>query len=250
MATFHSYQIPQVENLEFCVDGNIKYINGTTWKGAKADVEMVNGPIYTQIGSDAGYWTFNGTNQFGYITKLNYGDPSTSPDNGDFPNFTCHLWVRTTFSDPSTSVSVNWSWIDFDRSETFNIYPLGNGTVGFSGRDGINDYFDTSGTIAVNDGNWHCVSVTWDASAAQLKFYVDGELDILRQYSSGGALGTAGQRRWGFVGDGSEATGENGSRNNIYYDGDIGRIVLLKATLTDEEVKREWLYNKTRFGIT
>ena len=56
-------------------------------------------------------------------------------------------------------------------------------------------------------------------------------------------------RRWGFIGDGSEAANENGARNYIYHDGKIGRVVLFKAAYTDAEVAQEWETHRGRFGV-
>ena len=254
MSVLHGSSIGAVEDaLELVLDGNSNYINGQEWIAAGGrpgtKVVMRNNPTYTQLGN-IGYWSFNGSNQYGYITNLNYGPNS---DDGEFPKLTCHVWFRTDFN-ASTSLFGNWAFIDFDRSEVFNFYPIGNGRLGFSGYTGniSPTYLDRSSTISnTNNNQWRLGTVVWDnsLSVGTLKFYIDGELDSSFNHSGANPLGRPRSRRWGFIGDGSEASSENGSRNNFYLDADIARIVLLKSAQTANDVKEEYLKHKVRFGL-
>ena len=80
-----------------------------------------------------------------------------------------------------------------------------------------------------------------------MKFYLDGEPDGTRTNSF--SYFGHGTRRWGFVGDGSEAGSENAGRNSIYYEGDISQLFLLSASWTDAQVKQHWLKTKFRYGL-
>ena len=68
MSVHYGDQLPQSDKLELCLDGASKNIDGQTWKGYPFDCVMVNSPSYTQLGS-VGYWTLNGSNQYGYIKE-------------------------------------------------------------------------------------------------------------------------------------------------------------------------------------
>ena len=62
---------------------------------------------------------------------------------------------------------------------------------------------------------------TFSVSNQEIIFYVDGVVD--KTYTADGtmtALGTAptSRNRYGFLGDGSEASSQNGGRNGIYFD--------------------------------
>ena len=255
MSVLHGSSIGAVEDaLELVLDGNSNYINGQEWNaaGGRSGVKVVmrNNPTYNQLGT-IGYWRFNGSNQFGYITNLNYGPNS---DDGEFPKLTCHVWFRTSANSGSGSISANWSFIDFDRSEVFNFYPMQNGRLGFSGYTGNTSptYLDrTSTNQNIANNQWRLGTVVWDnaLSTGTLKFYIDGELDSSFNHSGANPLGRPRSRRWGFIGEGSEASSENGGRNNTYYEGDIARIVLLKSAQTASDVKEEYLKHKVRFGL-
>ena len=128
------------------------------------------------------------------------------------------------------------------------MFATASGQIGFAGKDGYNDYFDRFTSVTMNDGNWHLCTCVYSSYSKSLKSYLDGSLVQTWTFANAGYLGNR-SRRWGFIGDGSEAGNENGGRNGIYYDGKIGRIVLLKAAHTDAQVADEWRKHKGRFGL-
>ena len=142
-------------------------------------------------------------------------------------------WVKTSVS--GDGVWDNWSIVDFDRSEYFNIYIKGDdGKVGFSTTDSSGSTNDFYGTIAVNDGNWHHIAAVYDGTDKII--YVDGVLDATKDNPHGGkSLGT-GTVRYGFIGDGSEATAYNGARNNIFFNGSIDEIRVWSTVRTGTEI--------------
>ena len=249
MSVHYGNEMPHSDKLELCLDGASVNISGSTWKGYPFDCVMVNNPSYTQLGT-VGYWTLNGSNQYGYLKEVNYGNNGppvgTGSDHGVFYDLTCNVWCWTTYS--SGGWTDNWAWIDFDRSEVFNFFPHGDGRIAFAGKDGVNDYFDRFSTGRVNDGNWHLASCVYSSSGKYLKLYIDGALDSTFNFNNAEYLGDR-SRRWGFIGEGSEAANENGGRNSRYHDGRIGRVTLFKAAYTDDEIKQEWETHRTRFGV-
>lgn len=160
--------------------------------------------------------TFDGVNDY---VSLNMSFNS----NGALPTMTAEAWVKTTVS--GGAYNSNWSILDFDRSDYFSFFVNGtDGTVGFSTTDNSGSIDDFYGPIAnrVNDGAWHHAAVVYDGT--DKKIYVDGTLVATKANAHGGLpLGT-GTTRYGFIGDGSEATTENGTRNNLYFEGEIDEV--------------------------
>ncbi len=167
---------------------------------------------------------FDNTNQVAGVTgggvefnnseylALNY----SYQGNNTLPEISVSAWINTT--ETGGSQSANWAILDFDRSDFFNVYIHQNGTVGFStaaNGSGIDDFYSTG--VTVNDGNWHHIAAVYDGTDKIL--YVNG-VEVARDTNSHGGrdLGTN-NTRFGFIGDGSEATSFNAGRNNVYYDG-------------------------------
>lgn len=156
--------------------------------------------------------TFDGTNDY-VALNMSY--------NGRINSMTVEAWVKTTVS--GVAAFDNWSIVDFDRSEYFNLFTRGdNGTVGFGTADSLGNIHDLYSSIAVNDGNWHHIAAVYDGTDKII--YIDG-VEVARAVNvyNGFPLGTA-ITRYGFLGDGSEASSFNGARNNNYYQGSIDEV--------------------------
>ncbi|MFW9818505.1 MAG: LamG-like jellyroll fold domain-containing protein [Candidatus Thorarchaeota archaeon] len=178
--------------------------------------------------------SFDGSHDFVYIEdSLHYTEPN------QISSVTVSCWFKTSFS--ISGNWDNWAFFDFDRSEYFNFFITGNGRIGFAssatGYTGQNDFF---GSISgLNDGEWHFACIVYDGIDKYI--YVDNNVpDIWTNAMGGVALGT-GTDRWGFFGDGSEASAENGNRNNIYYDGKIDEIRYFEYAVAPDEI--QWLAN-------
>lgn len=123
----------------------------------------------------------------------------------------------------------NWSFLDCDRSEHFNVFVTGNGKVGFAtaGAGNIQDMY--SQTSGLNDNKWHEVEVVYDKGTK--KIFIDGVLDSTANDNGRTKIGQNKQRRFCFIGDGSEANQfDNGSRNRIYYKGDLALVQYHEGT--------------------
>ena len=189
-----------------------------------------------------GFFTFNGSNHYAYIESLNI--------NNTISEMSVFAWVKTTYNSGTPGVwgEGNWSIIDFDRSEKFQltisnageVAMAGNtsdrGNIGISSGGGFSGQccFDIVGNTRINDGEWHYVGYTFSVSNQEIIFYVDGVVD--KTYTADGtmtALGTAptSHNRYGFLGDGSEASSQNGGRNGIYFDGAISAIHYYRTKL-------------------
>ncbi|NQZ78664.1 MAG: LamG domain-containing protein, partial [Ekhidna sp.] len=165
----------------------------------------------------------NGSNQYIALDQFYHG-PNSIDD------LTVEAWVNTSFVGGDWD---NWAIIDFDRSEYFNLFVNGRtGKLGFSTRGGnVHDFYSVQ---AINDGQWHHVAAVFDGTNKYI--YIDGVLD--RQVGNphnGAYLGTD-LKRYGFIGDGSEATTFNGSRNNRYFQGKIGDVRLWHSVRSADEI--------------
>ena len=154
---------------------------------------------------------------------------------------TVSLWFKTSAN--IGDWTQNWAFFDFDRSEYFNFFIRpDDGTLGFcsaaSGYSGQNDFY--SSTTGLNDGAWHFACIVYDGSDKII--YVDEGVEDARWVNAmgGRAFGT-GTDRWGFFGDGSEATGVNGGRNNRYYEGNMDEIRYFEYAVAPDEI--QWLAN-------
>ena len=172
--------------------------------------------------------TFDGSSDYVAIQNKNY---STA---GAITFLTVEAWIKTSFTGGSTYD--NWSIVDFDRSEYYNMWIDGStGFVSFSTTDNTPNTDDFAGTTAVNDGAWHHIAVVYDGTDKRI--YVDGVLDATKSSAHGGnPLGSGAFTRYGFIGDGSEADTYNGTRNNEYFDGDIDEVRIWTTTRTATEI--------------
>ncbi|MCK5787931.1 MAG: LamG domain-containing protein, partial [Chlamydiia bacterium] len=170
--------------------------------------------------------TFDGTNDYVAINDMHFQTQSLEL-------ITIEAWVKTTIS--GEGQWDNWSIVDFDRSEYFNMYVRGdNGYVGFSTTDNDSHTDDFNGTTAVNDGIWHHIVAVYDGTDKRI--YVDGVLDATKVNPHGGLdLGT-GITRYGYLGDGSESSSYNSSRNDFYYDGSIDEVRVWNTVRTATEI--------------
>ena len=110
------------------------------------------------------------------------------------------------------------------------------GNIGINSGGGFSGQccFDFVGNTRINDGEWHYVGYTFSVLNQEIIFYVDGLVD--KTYTADGTmtpLGTAptSRNRYGFLGDGSEASSQNGGRNGIYFDGAIAAIHYYRSKL-------------------
>ncbi|MCJ8292500.1 MAG: DUF2341 domain-containing protein [Crocinitomicaceae bacterium] len=197
-------------------------VNGTAF-GSMTSADLINGKLGSAI-------EFDGSNDYFALATKSF------TNSGEISEISVSAWINTTFS--SNAMSSNWAIVDFDRSEYFNLFVHGNGQLGFSTRgSSINDSYAGS-TGDLNDGNWHYVVGVYDGTNKFL--YIDGVLSLTVTNPHGGASLGTGLNRFGFIGDGSEASTFNGNRNNKYYDGAYDEIRLLNSALTTGWIATEY----------
>lgn len=144
-------------------------------------------------------------------------------------------WIRTSKEEDQVIFS-------FDRNEYWRLEINGAaGKPGAIGWDVMTDVgqVDLAGRTRVDDGQWHHVAGVFDRG--RIAIYVDGQVDATTQ--AGSTFGT-GNRRFGFVGVGSEATGYDGEKApETYFDGELDDIRLYTRALSIEEIQEIALQN-------
>ena len=232
--------------------------SGSTWKDMSG-----NGYDAIQTGSRVSYssaesaWEFTGTTVTTsngiYISGLNY----VGGNSDAIPNLTVESWIKCTSG--STGRSGDQRIIlSYDRSAVFR-FGIGSDSVSSSAGKPIFS-FDATGTVVdigatsysgdLRDDAWHQVCVTFDSS--NVKFYIDGTL----VHTSTGSYGSIGSQtetespRYGWIGNGSEASsaGQSNSANpgNLFY-GFISKINYYYKTLTASEIEQNYNAIKGRY---
>ena len=184
-------------------------------------------------------FTFDGDSDRFAISNLNYVSGTSISELYAF------VVYKTSFS--STGYSSNWSFLDFDRSEAYNFYIHGDGRLAMSYESGGEN--DLVATTASNNGLPHIGTFIFDNTVVnESKMRLDGDEDYSASIAASINI-TA--NRYGFIGDGSEASVVNGDKNNIYYDGDIAEVILYdKGALTVSDVNKVESYLALKYGVT
>jgi len=225
-----------------------------------SNITDLSGNGYTLIGDAAGtstttspgYITFDGTNDR-YYTTLNYQGTNSISEMSVF------AWIRTTFSAgvAGTWDNLAWSIWDFDRSEYFSFSLNGPGELSWSGQAGnlggigIAPYFDIVGSGGTyNDGDWHCIGITYSVANQEIVMYADGQVDTT--FTANGSMSGLGSttRRYAAFGDGSEIDNTTTrAYNDLYYEGDISQLWYWdNRTLTSAEVLKNYNDTKSRYN--
>lgn len=192
-------------------------------------------PIWQKSVINNYQYKFNGITNYMQIQNFYYNYK-------DIESFTVNQWVKIPLD------GGDWSIIDFDRSEYFTCQAgipkssySGNGDyVGFHSTNQNGTINDMWSNQQIRDNKWHFISWKYDKLNKTKYIYIDKVLDSTQTVDS---IGT-GVIRYGFIGDGSEQTTFNGSRNNIYFKGEITDVRVYQTQLTDQEIKD--IYNKTK----
>jgi len=172
-----------------------------------------------------GCYIFNGDD---YIALPNFFNKQ-----GEITELTAAAWVKTSASG-GTWLS-NWAFLDFDRSDYFQFYSSGDtGKIVFATKDTSGAVNSLNSNTKVNDGKWHFIAVVFDGTDKYI--YLDGAEDGKAINPHGGLSIGTGVKRYGFIGDGSEASTFNGARNRFYYEGSMDEVILYNIALSQSEI--------------
>ena len=230
-------------------DGSSNNYHGIAYTHA-SPTPQAGGPVLVAGAADSstpgGGVNLNGTSHYVAIKDLTFSGQGGENGPYDVDEISISGWFNTDENcGGGGSVACcgfdswcNWSFLDFDRSEFFSVWLDGAGSVVFStaaaigGQDNMVSGPGPSG--GYNDGEWHHVAAVYDG--VNKLIYVDGVLVGTHLNAHGArALGT-GTPRFGFIGDGSEAATENGTRNYFYFEGQFDDIALFDNALPQTDV--------------
>jgi hypothetical protein len=155
---------------------------------------------------------------------------------------------RTDFS--GSNYNSNWSFLDYDRSEYFNYYLRGdNGQLGWSFYND-SQIRDNQGNTALNDDRPHIGTFIFDNSQTNdTRLYADGALNLSADVAPANTTIGKNSTRYAFIGNGSEATAQNGDNNGIYYDGDIAEILYFSEPLNPKQINIMHTHLGLKYGI-
>jgi len=155
---------------------------------------------------------------------------------GTFTELTVELWIRI-----DSSTDGGRAALAFDGSEYFSA-STGDGVTAntkggvpvFLTTDSSGTFHDFFGNTDITGTGWRVVSYVFDGDKA---IYIDGSQDAtVSDPHSGNSLGT-GASRYGFIGDGSEATSFDGTRNESYFSGRVAEIRLWEVARTQTQIQ-------------
>jgi len=211
---------------------------GTTWydiSGNNYNGTLTNGPVLSSTGTSSSI-AFDGTNDYVdiiYPSKLYTGSP-----------ITLSLWAKwittgTTTSTIQTLVDNNYqtAYIDGPGSIGFFIQdrPDLGGVLEWGAKPGIGITRCTS-TFVVGDGKWHYITATNDGANSVL--YIDGAQSGLARTAAG--IGDSqpfiNLGRWRFT-------------QTRYLNGNIADFRIYNRALSAYEVKQNFDYYRTRYGV-
>lgn len=161
------------------------------------------------------------------------------------PQMTAEAWVNIQGEsaydgfNANSSLLENVGILDFDRSEFFNLIITQNKEIVFStAAFGVHDLISSEIPIQVEEIGFHIAAV-YDGTDSII--YLNG-VEFARAVNPHGglALGRNGFTRYGFIGDGSEATVFNGTRNNFYHSGRIDEVRYWRTARTGAQIQENY----------
>ena len=121
---------PFITNAQVVTNGLVLHVDandpnsysgsGNTWTDLTGNANniILNGPTFRSTNETVEkYFEFDGTDDRGAIENLNYGSNYTLTE------FSVFTWMKTSYNDGTEGVwdNLNWSLVDFDRSEQYNL---------------------------------------------------------------------------------------------------------------------------------
>ncbi|NEQ73034.1 MAG: hypothetical protein F6K23_08060, partial [Okeania sp. SIO2C9] len=158
---------------------------------------------------------FNGNNDYVIINPM--------------PNFpseamTVLCWVRSNNQQKEGTV-VSYAKSSAQRYNEFQIYNIKNITPTVN-----NKWYGTG--VAVNDGEWHCVAITWQSSDGEFKVYKDGKEVHSKVISQGNPIATGGAL---VLGQEQDKLG-GGFAGNQAFQGQMAHLRMYNRVLSEEDI--------------
>ena len=221
--------------------------NTSTWTDVgpnRYNFSLINSPPYT---STTGYYTFNGTNQYGIATTDFADNPS---------EITVAAWIKTSnIKDGATIVAkctnignaAGWALILFNPTNSINgsgtLDPNANQPSFFTQQSGgalYNQWFGTAPTLTAN--TWHYVAATLTGGLnGTIKLYLDGVPMTL----SNGSVGTVTS-----AATTSKVSVGSDSLPQYLFPGSIADAQIYNRALSAAEILNNYNAKAALFGLT
>ncbi|NET80177.1 LamG domain-containing protein [Okeania sp. SIO1F9] len=145
------------------------------------------------------------------------------------PNFpseamTVLCWVRSNNQQKEGTV-ISYAKSSAQRYNEFQIYNIKNITPTVN-----NKWYSTG--VAFNDGEWHCVAITWQSSDGQFKVYKDGKEVHSKVISQGNPIATGGAL---VLGQEQDKLG-GGFAANQAFQGQMAHLRMYNRVLSPEDI--------------
>lgn len=209
-----------------------------SWGSNDGAVQL--GATYTASGYLNGAYDFNGS---GYINI-------THNDNFDMgtENFTISIWIKTLDSDNKHKTIISKGgnvdnnvlypgWILYKvRSE----WAGRENQLGFvlQGDSSRISFFDTD-TNYINDGNWHHIVISANASS-NISIYIDG---VLKKTGSTSAIGNTNNTREVWIGGHDQIFPGSGNSPLPKWNGSIDEVQIYNRSLSTDEIAENYALN-------
>jgi hypothetical protein len=150
----------------------VSYVSGSI-NTYNLSANIISGSLQNGVGFsplNGGYWSFDGSDD----RILLEGSTTNAWRLDSTPSWTVNAWIRVP-NGSSTSSGLTYQGIlsNTNGGPIHSVFQVANSSISYSHYN--NAWFTKSGTIPVNDGNWHML--TWVNSANSMNFYVDGKFD-------------------------------------------------------------------------
>lgn len=135
---------------------------------------------------------FDGTNNDEYIAIPINGGESANVANQDF---TIEIWVRPTSANNNTAINAYDGNLIIDADNYSGnggafLFGINDNTIDVGVRaEGTAGYTTYGCSATVNDNAWHWLVMTYDISARQMQFYIDGTRELNETIPDNGGNG-------------------------------------------------------------
>jgi len=227
MGLGHSPRIV-TDGLVLCLDAANKRSyggSGTTWTDLKGgnNATMQNMSSNDFIEDNAGYFSFDGTNQ--------YFETSLSGIAGSNQDFTISCWAKINNISNSDNHFLISNYLGGAQTPYYSIRPNSNlSSVRFQGRYGA------TADVSINQGQFNLITATRDTSITKVKIFVNGD------FKASATVGASSDF------DGDYPIGGMKHANGRYFEADIGIVQVYNKALTADEVRQNYLATKERYA--
>lgn len=186
-----------------------------------------DGTISGASWNPSGYFEFNGSSHFAYISATN-----SSPVDFSKKNYSIAAWVNLDNVNTFNYVLSKYGTSDSVRSIIFGVN--NNGTLRLLERSSSTN--NQSSTGVLTSGTWHHIAVV--RAFDKISFYINGSLDT--EISNSFTPNNGGNQRI--------AIGKHESTGPLYFDGKMSDIKLYNKALTPSEVASQFAIKQFEIG--